>query len=338
MKETDTTRQKHLDINWELRFQQLLQYNETKGDCNVPRSFNSQLGQWVIVQRQMHKRNKLSNERQDMLDSIGFVWHKRDAEDWDFRFEQLVQYKRTHGSCDVQESNETNQELGRWVKYQRFFKGQNSLRKARVDKLESIGFIFSQKFDWDFHFEQLVEYKRTHGTCDVPFHYKVNQELGRWVSNQRFLEGQNKLRKDRVAKLESRGFRFATTGEAKKCDDWDIVFEELHDYLRDHGDCDVPEKYPLNPLLGEWVRKQRRGYSLKCGGDQSVMTAEHEAKLNVLGFLWEKRQTLADSNVNNVLYPEKVTSESLTPMNRQRTALRIPTEIRSNDSSCQSGR
>jgi hypothetical protein len=44
------------------------------------------------------------------------------------------------------------------------------------------------------------------------------------------------------------------------------------------------------------------------------MAAEHEAKLNLLGFSWVRRYSPAGSNDNNdVLCPDKVTSEGLTP-------------------------
>jgi hypothetical protein len=196
----------------------------------------------------------------------------------------------------VPKKYECNPELGRWVVNQRFLKkGKDSLHKDRVAKLESIGFVWDKRNgDWDFRFEQLVEYKRTHGNSDVPFHYELNQELGRWVVNQRYLVGKNSLRKDRAAKLESIGFTFAGQ-EANKSDDWVSFFEELRDYLRVHGDCNVPEKYDLNPSFGEWVRKQRDDYSLQCGGHQSAMTAEREAKLNVLGFSWVSRHSPAGS-------------------------------------------
>jgi hypothetical protein len=174
---------------WELRFQQLLDYKKTKGDCNVPRYFSThpQLGQWVVYQRQMsNKKNKLSNERKDKLNLIGFVWDRR-LVDWDTRFEQLCQYERAHGNCDVPQSYELNKELGHWVSNQRFFKGKHSLPKGREVKLESIGFVWDKRnTDWDIRFEQLVKYKRTHGDCEVPTHYELNQELGRWAVNHRY--------------------------------------------------------------------------------------------------------------------------------------------------------
>jgi hypothetical protein len=208
------------------------------------------------------------------------------------------------------------------------------LCKDRQAKLESIGFRFGRKFDWDTRFEQLVQYKRLHGNCDVPSRYKLNPQLGGWVFEQRRCRnGKYSLRKDRRAKLESIGFMFV---QGKKSDGWDTFFEDLRDYLRKHGDCDVPEKYCLHPLLGTWVRKQRHDYSLKCGGDQSAMTAEHEAKLNVLGFSWVKSSTGSNDNNNNVLCPDEVKSKSLL-MKRQRTTHDIPTEVRSNGFSSRDG-
>jgi hypothetical protein len=64
------------------------------------------------------------------------------------------------------------------------------------------------------------------------------------------------------------------------------------------------------------------------------MAAKHEAKLNLLGFLWAKRQySVGSKDNNNVLYPDKVTSQSFTPISRQRTSHATPTEVRSNESS-----
>jgi hypothetical protein len=66
------------------------------------------------------------------------------------------------------------------------------------------------------NFEQLVEYKRTHGNCNVPRNYELNKELGHWISSQRCLEGKDSLQTDRVTKLDSIGFHFA--GQASQSD------------------------------------------------------------------------------------------------------------------------
>ncbi len=157
-------------------------------------------------------------------------------------------------NCDVPSHYESIQELGRWVSNQQSFKGKNTLHKDRVAKLESIGFVWARRKNfWCVRFEQLVEYKQIHGNCDVPGYYEPNQELGRWVVSQRWLEGKNSLQQDRVAKLKAIGFTFAAIHKKAhdKSDDWDSCFEELRDYLRNHGDIlQCPGRISSQPIVG----------------------------------------------------------------------------------------
>jgi hypothetical protein len=261
---------------------------------------------------------KMCNDRVAKLESIGFC-DESDSNDrpilgpkqvvWDIRFQQLVEYKWNHnGNCDVPLQYESNQELGRWVSRQHSLLKGKKMRSDRVAKLESIGYRIGQDIvrGWDFRFQQLADYKRVYGNCDVPFRYESNPQLGRWVSKQRSVLKCKKLRQDRVVKLESIGFQ---VGQARRSEDWEIFFEDLRGYVRNQGDCNVPENYHLNPSLVEWVREQRQDYSLRCGGNKSAMTAEREAKLNVLGFVWERRESQASLNVNTIPCPDQITSE-----------------------------
>jgi hypothetical protein len=320
------------DTHWDTRFEQLVQYQRTHGHCDVPKNYelNRELGHWVSNQRRCrHGKKSLRDVRVAKLMSIGFRLSKFNTNTsiWNTRLEQLIEYKRTHGNFYVPRSYERNQELARWVSNQRVFKNKNSLSQDRVAQLESIGFVWDKRSTgWDIRFAQLVEYNQIHGNCAVPSRYEPNKELGRWVVNlRRYLDGTHSMPKDRVAKLKSLGFTFADTGAAAS-HSWDSLFEELRDYLRTHGDCNVPEEnFHCNPSLGNWVSKQRHDYEMKCaGGDQTaIMTAEHEAKLNLLGFSWVRSHAPAscsnDNNSNVRLCPDKVTSESLPTVNRQRT-------------------
>ena len=58
---------------WETRFNELVQYKAKHGDCNVPRS-QGPLGMWVYKQRGGCTKNKLSQDRIDRLNDIGFDW------------------------------------------------------------------------------------------------------------------------------------------------------------------------------------------------------------------------------------------------------------------------
>jgi hypothetical protein len=303
------------DTAWETHFQQLVEYKLAHGDCNVPLEYSHHpdLGKWLKNQRRSHQKGQLKDERKNRLNGIGVVWSESEL-NWELRFQQLLAYKKTQGDCNVPRSF-FNAKLGHWVMHQR--QSRRNMRKDRKHRLDSIGFIWGRRYvDWYTRYQELVQYKGAHGNCEVPYHSgEPNKELGHWVVKQRYLEGKHLLRKDRIAKLDSVGFRF---GQAKESDDWDGFFEELRDYLRNHGDCNVPEEYRVNPSLGDWVKTQRYDYAMKFGRYQSAMTAEREAKLNVLGFSWVKTQAPSPAPASN----DKVT---------------IATEVRSNDSSWRDG-
>jgi len=66
---------------------------------------------------------RLTQERKDRLDALGFVWSlrsKRIEDHWDLMFRQLVEYKQKHGDCLVPSRFEENPKLGKWVETQRY--------------------------------------------------------------------------------------------------------------------------------------------------------------------------------------------------------------------------
>lgn len=71
--------------------------------------------------RKRRKRNggrqRLTRDRVDRLDAIGFQWvvTNPNTKSWEERFEDLKEYQRTHGSTRVPRSSGT---LGEWVHMQ----------------------------------------------------------------------------------------------------------------------------------------------------------------------------------------------------------------------------
>ncbi|GFH61794.1 hypothetical protein CTEN210_18270 [Chaetoceros tenuissimus] len=63
------------DITWYDKFEELRHYKSKHGDYNVPSRYKeNQLGSWVHRQRYHYKLSKLSEERINMLNDIGFNW------------------------------------------------------------------------------------------------------------------------------------------------------------------------------------------------------------------------------------------------------------------------
>jgi len=69
------------DEAWESRYKELKKYRKIHGDCSVRQSDRQQpqLSQWVMKQRQRHRKNSISVDRKKKLDAIGFIWFPRDS-------------------------------------------------------------------------------------------------------------------------------------------------------------------------------------------------------------------------------------------------------------------
>jgi hypothetical protein len=89
----------------------------------VPRRWkeNNKLGEWVTDQRRQYKYkvkkqpSLLTEERQQKLEEIGFVWSMRKRTDWIDRFHELADFKEGNGHCSVPQLYPQNKQLGKWV-------------------------------------------------------------------------------------------------------------------------------------------------------------------------------------------------------------------------------
>ena len=215
---------------------------------------------------------------------------------WNVMFERLKEYKEENGDCLVPHKYAEDPKLGRWVtKQRRVSTVDEKTKQERRDKLNSIGFVWSvrelgrsSKWDkkWNDKFERLLQYKQENGDCLVPQNYKEYKEdtllpsLGKWVSQQRSLQANNKLRSDRRSKLESIGFVWVA-GESLTAyeEKWEEMFERLEEYSREYGNCLVPDRYKEDPSLGIWVNHMRQG--------RNDLDSERICRLESIGFVWD---------------------------------------------------
>lgn len=123
---------------WDERFRRLSEWKRIHGHCAVPIA-QGELGTWVSKQRQLKKRDKLTQEKIDALDSLGFTWSTAEA-DWEDKFKRLCQWAKERGHASVP-FNEG--ELGWWVNTQRQCKRKGKLSPTREARLRSLGFIWN---------------------------------------------------------------------------------------------------------------------------------------------------------------------------------------------------
>ena len=64
------------ELAWERKFEALMAFHAVHHHCNVPVKWadDPSLGQWVVNQRQAYKKHKLSIERINRLEGLGFAW------------------------------------------------------------------------------------------------------------------------------------------------------------------------------------------------------------------------------------------------------------------------
>jgi len=106
-------------------------------------------------------------------------------------------------------------------------------------------------------FQQLVEFKKAHGHCNVPHRYTENYALGKWVQHQREAHKKDKLSKKRIIRLKEIGFIWSLS-KSQKPQSWGDRFQQLVEFKEVHGHCNVPQKDPKYRQLGSWVSNQRR--------------------------------------------------------------------------------
>ena len=80
---------------WHEKYWLLEEYKKKHGNCLVPqfRAIDDvKLGYWVYDQRKLYKKGKLSANRREKLDAIGFSWDPLEDK-WKRNFALLEQFK-----------------------------------------------------------------------------------------------------------------------------------------------------------------------------------------------------------------------------------------------------
>jgi len=236
------------------------------------------------LQTKQHKQpqqtvKRLSQERKNKLDQLGFVWslrNKRIDDHWDQMFRQLLQYKDKYGDCLVPSRFEENLKLGKWVETQRY----------EYTKLQRAA-------------EQLEK--------------QSGQSGGASSSSVKARPTNPRLTEERLRRLESIGFEWKVKHKMKRYYDkqWDNMFERLLKFKEKSGHCMVPKRYPPDLKLGTWVHTQRiqhrklmtgvlrkdSNFAEAIKADPSVadeisyrLTEDRRKRLEEVGFIWSARE------------------------------------------------
>ena len=259
---------------WEQAFAALLRFHKREGHCRVAARHQAdglKLGSWV--NRQRLRKDRLSPEQIDRLNSLGFSWDPI-AEQWEQAFVALQKFHKREGHCRVVKGQQIDGlNMSRWVTGQR--KKKDRLTPEQTERLNSLGFSWDPLAEqWEQAFAALQKFHKREGHCRVVnVHKEDGLSLGTWVSTQRV--NKTSVAPDQLKRLNSLGFSWDPIAEQ-----WEQAFVALQKFRRREGHCCVVYAYEEDGLkLGSWVQRQR--------SKKDLLTDDQIKRLNSLGFSWD---------------------------------------------------
>ena len=287
---------------------ELLSFKADKGHCRVPVKKGGVLGKWVDRIRKEYKRLKPINRNRNANNNNNIANDPVDITLGDEAFYFANAYGRSNDNEATSRDPEAlpdNIKLDCYNPELDAAKQPNNDRTARFDRIKALsvlGMVWefpNEDYEeiWQKHFQDLLVFKAQHGHCNVP--QKGHGRLSWWVKIQRELYVNTKgnrpasskknsrprqiMPQHRITQLESVGFEWRIRPPALK---WEERYKELLAYKKETGDCNVPQNYPPNRVLGKWVMKQRGYYYDKVRGKKSPLNADRQSKLEEIGFCW----------------------------------------------------
>ena len=198
---------------WEEMFNLLFQFKEREGHLDVPQNHKEDgknLGKWISTQRYLQKQGVLDDYREKRLNDIGVSWDLTYllGERWEEMYDLLVQFNQREGHSNVPRGHvENGESLGSWLDNQRGFHRKGVLEADREKKLNDIGVSWHYDNDrWEEMYNLLVQFREREGHANVPErHVEDGENLGKWLSKQRYYRKKGSLKADRREKLDGLG-------------------------------------------------------------------------------------------------------------------------------------
>lgn len=267
----------------------------------LPEAPEHDLAAWLGEQRQIHSQGLLRADRLRRLKLLKVLGHSRKYQEkdkkptksdvsWDVRYQELRDFFRQFGHCDVPKAYAPNAPLSNWVSMQREKLKRGKLDRSRYERLDALGFAWFAKNNrsercWDQRFAELRAFKQKHG------HMRGVKEMGKqlfsWRNTQRGLRREGKLSAERIARLDAIGFEWADPrlqgldpkiGWERR---WEFFFDQLKEFKKQRGHTRVPADWRENKKLATWVMEQRKARR------RGILPAKRQKRLEQIDFDWK---------------------------------------------------
>ena len=308
------------DLKWLKMYVYAIKYYNEYGNLEVPKKFRTndginydkdgiiKLGSWISTQRYFYSYNRLTNERQRLLEKIDMVWNIHSLK-WKETYEYAKKYYEEYGNLEVPYNFKTNDginyneegiiNLDQWISSQRKRYNNDNLSQERKQLLNEIGMIWDVPlFKWNEMYEYAKKYYQENGNLEVSYLFRtfdgINYDeeglsLGIWVYDQRLSYRNNQLSSERIKLLELIGMRFNNKRIITN-KSWEDMYEYAKKYYNEYGNLEIPQKFRTFDginydeegfKLGNWINNQRKYYK------NNQLSNERKELLEDINMVWE---------------------------------------------------
>jgi len=253
-----STTLKQLTSKWDAYYNELLFYYKSNLHCNVEyfvgryRIIDNEIRDWLLEQRRLYRRNKLTQDKVQKLEKIGIIWdfkeHQWDENwyEWDEMFQQLVRHKKRCGDLTP-----AYRPLRAWLRNMTLAMIRGTLEPHKERLLKCIGV------------EKELYNKLKKEENDPPQNYK------RGATNKR--SDNNKL-----LPLSKKEYKVDETVQPKS---WEVNYERLKNWWENHQNYFFSH---MEQDVKRWAKDQC------CKKRNGTLTEEQINLLNQINFPWNR--------------------------------------------------
>ncbi|MBF0132031.1 MAG: Helicase associated domain protein [Magnetococcales bacterium] len=276
----------------------LQRFMDHHGHCNIPPDFDKPqaLSSWVRKLRTRKATGGLSQDVEETLTKMGFVWDPKEAA-WEEMFSAIETFNRERHHCIIPEIFPEHPRLPQWVKGLRKQYKNNELDEEKIARLDRVGFVWDAKaVFWEEMFVALTGYHDRFGHCLVAESEPQYSKLAWWVAAQRKARAGGQLNERQIQRLDR--LHFVWDIHAAQ---WLEVYRELFFFHQRHGHCLVRNDSPQNVRLSDWCSVQRKARAM------GHLAPEKQERLDLLGFIWDPKEVIVEEMLMDLVrFKEKL--------------------------------
>ncbi|MBF0446603.1 MAG: helicase associated domain-containing protein [Magnetococcales bacterium] len=297
--------------HWEEMFARLKAYKQHHHHCTLAekpsqKGAEADLWLWSQEQRNLRLKERLHPSRINRLTAIGFAWDLKLAV-WMGHFQEFRHFKTVHGHGKLPERSPKNPALALWAKTVRREWTMGRLDGEKAALLTEAGFVWDlEEAAWENGFNKLCKFYKKEGHFSIPPTLKQEPDLPGWVKKQRGDFARKRLKAERKNRLEQIDFVWDVREAA-----WEEMFYALAQFMASRKHCIVPQKWPENPRLAQWVSNLRRDYK------KGTLPANQFERLNKLGFIWDAKAVFWEEMFVALTEYRELNGDCLVPENYQ---------------------